>query len=35
MKTPPNNLLQPTPGSALSSAFAVDILSPAWLSFIR
>ena len=25
--------LQPTPGSALGSAFAVDIKRPAWLEF--
>jgi hypothetical protein len=31
----PNNSLQPTPVGRLSSAFAVNILSPAWLSFIR
>ena len=29
----PNNALEPTPDSAFSSAFAVDITSPAWLSF--
>jgi hypothetical protein len=27
-----NNSLQPTPVGRLSSAFAVDIASPAWLS---
>ena len=31
----PNNALEPTPVSAFSSAFAVDITSPAWLSFCR
>jgi hypothetical protein len=29
---PTANSLQPTPGSAISSAFAVDIAGPAWLS---
>ena len=31
----PNNALEPTPVSAFSSAFAVDITSPAWLSLSR
>jgi hypothetical protein len=35
MKTQANKTLQPTPVERLSSAFAVDILNPAWLSFIR
>jgi hypothetical protein len=29
---PPNKSLQPTPVGRLSSAFAVDIAVPAWLS---
>jgi len=32
MTVPPNNALEPTPVGALSSAFAVDIIGPAWLS---
>jgi hypothetical protein len=35
MKPWPNNSLQPTPVGRLSSAFAVDIAAPAWLSFVR
>jgi hypothetical protein len=35
MKTPPNNALEPTPVGAFSSAFAVDITGPAWLSLGR
>src|SRR5438094_3282144 len=31
----PNNALEPTPVSAFTSAFAVDITSPAWLSLSR
>src|SRR4030095_9137026 len=31
----PNNALEPTPVSAFSPAFAVDITSPAWLSLSR
>jgi hypothetical protein len=31
----PNNALEPTPVSAFSSAFAVDITRPAWLSLSR
>jgi hypothetical protein len=30
--TSPNNSLQPMPVGRLSSAFAVDITAPAWLS---
>jgi hypothetical protein len=30
--TPSNKSLEPTPVGRLSSAFAVDITSPAWLS---
>ena len=30
-----NHSLQPTPVERLSSAFAVDILNPAWLSSHR
>ncbi len=32
---PNNNALEPTPVGALSSAFAVDIIGPAWLSLGR
>jgi hypothetical protein len=35
MILPSNNSLQPTPVGAVSSAFAVDITCPAWLSFDR
>ncbi len=31
----PNQSLQPTPVGHLSSAFAVDITGPAWLSLVR
>ena len=31
----PNNALEPTPVGALSSAVAVDIIGPAWLSLNR
>jgi hypothetical protein len=31
----PNQALQPTPVGRLGSAFAVDILVPAWLSLVR
>ena len=32
--TPPNRSLQPTPDGAFSSAFAVHVIGPAWLSSI-
>jgi hypothetical protein len=35
MILPSNNSLQPTPESGFSSAIAVDIVSPEWLSSIR
>jgi hypothetical protein len=35
MTLPPNHSLQPTPVGRLSSAFAVDIIGPAWLTFAR
>jgi len=31
----PNKSPEPTPVGAVSSFFAVDIASPAWLSFFR
>jgi len=30
-----NKSLQPTPGGAVSSAFAGYVIGPAWLSFLR
>ena len=32
MRLPPDQALQPTPVGRFSSAFAVDIARPAWLS---